>query len=249
MNDDLIKQLQRQNRLLKRALAVGCLAVVALFLTAAMEKEGRARFTEIDVERINVVEANGKPAVVIANSSRLPDPVLNGKTVKSSRGEMPGLIFFNTVGDECGGLIFKGKPNQQGRADAGMHFSMDRFGGDQQLAIGHYEAEGFMQTGLRIFDRGLAKDYEPLYEAYKNAPEGPEKAALREKWKEAGGRQIQRLFVGRTGGSDSAVILADKEGRPRIMITVTPAGEPKLDFLDEKGQVIQSLPNIPKKKP
>ena len=85
MNDDLIKQLQRQNRLLKRALAVGCLAVVALFLTAAMEKEGRARFTEIDVERINVVEANGKPAVVIANSSRLPDPVLNGKTVKSSR--------------------------------------------------------------------------------------------------------------------------------------------------------------------
>ncbi|RYZ88972.1 MAG: hypothetical protein EOP04_08080 [Proteobacteria bacterium] len=50
------------------------------------------------------------------------------------------------------------------------------------------------------------------------------------------------MFVGKTRGKSSALILADGKGLPRIMMTVTEKGEPKLVFLDEKGGVLQSFP-------
>src|SRR5690606_16097120 len=99
-----------------------------------------------------------------------------------------------------------------------------------------------METGLNIYDRGLEKDYAPLYEAYEQAPEGKEKERLKQRWIEAGGQQTQRVFVGKTRGKSSAVILADDQGRPRIMMLVSPDGRPELNFLDEAGNVTQSLP-------
>lgn len=83
---------------------------------------------------------------------------------------------------------------------------------------------------------------EALYRQYQAAPAGPEKEVLRQKWKDAGGEQTQRLFVGRTRGDSSALILADAAGRPRIVMTISPGGEPALDFMDDQGNVIQSLP-------
>lgn len=240
-NKLLIEQLKRQNVLLKRALGVAGVVMAVTLLGAAAPNTSRARFAEIDVERINVITAEGKPELVIANRQRLPAPVVDGKTLQSNRN-MPGLVFYNSLGDENGGLIFDGKLGANGKPEAGMHFSMDRFGGDQQLALGHYESGGTMESGLKVFDRGLQKDYEPLWEAYQKAAPGPEKDALLQRWKEAGGRQTNRLFVGKTRGQSSAVILADNQGKPRIMMTVAPDGKPALVFLDDAGKEIQRLP-------
>jgi hypothetical protein len=245
MSLELVSQLQQQNRLLKQSLGLAGIAVVVLLLVAAKTVEDRARFTEIDVERINVVNPNGKVEMVLANRTRLPKATSNGKESKSDR-HMPGLIFYNEAGDESGGLIFDGKLGADGKPKSGMHFSMDRFGGDQQLALGHYEGGGFMESGLNVYDRGLTRDYEPLFDAYQAAPEGAEKEVLKKKWMDAGGAQTTRLFVGKTRGRSSAVILADAKGAPRIMMLVTPDGKPMLSFMDEKGNVIQSLPQIAK---
>ena len=239
MNQELIRSLQRQNRLLKITIGLGCLALsVSLMVAADM---ARTHFNEIDVERINIVSKDGKKELVIANRDRLPGVVSDGKEAADHR-HMPGLLFYNEAGDECGGLIWNGKLDAKGKPQSGMHFSMDRFGGDQQLALGHYEGGGFMDTGLNVYDRGLSKDYGPLWQAYQSAQAGPGKDALKKKWEEAGGRQTSRVFVGRTRGQSSAVILADAKGRPRIMMLVTPEGQPSLQFLDEQGEVLQSLP-------
>lgn len=173
MDQQLVAELKRQNRLLKGGLAIAGVGLLAMLTMAAKSPDERARFRQIDVERINIVNPDGKPAIVLANSRNLPDPIQDGKTIKSDRGQMPGLIFFNSLGDEVGGLIFDGKLDDKGRPKAGMHFSMDRFGGD---------------------------------------------------WRPA------------------AVILADAKGRPKIMMLVTPEGKPQLNFLDDKGAIIQSLP-------
>lgn len=242
MSQDLVLSLQKQNRLLKQALgASGILAATAL-LIAAGGLAAKHRFRELDAERITIVDADGKPALVLANRSRLPRPVVNGREIASDRGGMPGLLFYNQAGDECGGLIYDGKLDAKGLPAGGVHFSMDRFGGDQQLALGHYEDGGSMESGLNIYDRGLAKDYEPLYEALQKAQDGPGKEALARRWEEAGGRQTPRLFVGKTRGRSSAVILADGQGRPRIMMLVSPEGRPMLNFLDADGKIVQSLP-------
>lgn len=245
----LVSELKRQNRLLRQVVAVGTAVLAIGVLSAATTGAGRARFTEIDVERINIITPEGKSELVLANRNRMPEPVTGGKQIKRDGPARPGIIFYNAAGDESGGLIFEGKLDDKGVPAAGMHFSMDRFGGDQQLALGHYEQNGTMTTGLNLYDRGLVKDYDPLWQAYQSAAAGPAKEDLLRRWKEAGGEQTRRLFVGKTPGKSSAVILADAKGRARIMMTVTPEGQPSLDFLDDEGKVMLHLPQPAKLAP
>ena len=243
MSHDLIQQLQRQNRLLRGLLTVCVVAATGALLTAAASTGGKARFAEIDVERINIVNPDGSRAMVLAGRGRLPGPVIDGREEARDGDDRPGIAFYNAEGNEVGGLIHDGRIDENGKPVGGVHFSMDRYGGDQQMALHHYERNGLMETGLTVFDRGLQAEYAPLYDAYEKAPPGPEKDALLQRWKEAGGRQTKRLFVGRTAGKSPAVVLADPQGRPRIMMLVTPDGEPSLQFMDEAGQVIQQLPS------
>jgi len=241
----VIAQLRRQNRILKILSAVALAFPLTLMLMGARSPGSKQVFSEIDVKRINIVNEDGSRSMVLAARGLLPDPVMGGKVVKTERSKMPGMLFYNGVGDEVGGLIYDGNIGKDGEPSGGVHLSMDRFGGDQQLALHHYEEGGSMETGLSVFDRGLSKQYEGIYEKYLAAPEGPEKEALLKQWKDAGGQQTQRLFVGRTLGKSSAVILADDSGNPRIIMSVTPGGKASLDFIDDKGDVIQSLPETP----
>lgn len=242
-NLPLVAELRRQNRLLKTGLALAIATLAGFGLMGAKPADGNARFDQIDVRRINLVNADGRTALMLASHGRIPDETtIGGRTVTSDRRDVAGLIFFGSNGDEVGGLIYDAKPGEDGKPHAGVHLSMDRYGGDQQLALHHYEGRGSMETGLSVYDRGLEKDYGPLWEEYLKTPDGPEKDALRQRWKDAGGQQTTRLFVGRTRGQSPAVILADPKGRPRLMMLVTPDGQPSLQFLDEHGEVLQSLP-------
>lgn len=242
MSNEILLQLQRQNRLLRGLLTVGVVAVAGALVAGAASSGSRARFAEIDVERINIVNPDGSRAMVLGGRGRLPGPVINGREQARDGDERPGIAFYNAEGDEVGGLIYDGRKGEDGHPVGGVHLSMDRHGGDQQMALHHYESGGGMETGLTVFDRGLFNEYAPLYEAWQKAAPGPEKDALLQRWKAAGGQQTKRLFVGRTVGRSPAVVLADPQGRPRIMMLVTPDGEPSLQFMDEAGDVIQRLP-------
>lgn len=232
--DPLVRSLQTQNRLLK----VGLVLVTALLCLAAAP--ARVKFQEIDVERINVITADGKREMVIANRHRLPGVVSNGVEAPDHR-HTAGVIYYNTAGDESGGFIWSGEAGKDGHGKQSMHLAMDRFGGDQQLALGYYENAGHMYTGLRVFDRGLERDYMPHWNAMQAAPAGPERERLKAQWEAAGGAQTERFFAGKTPGKSSALILSDGKGRPRLNIYVTEAGKTVFDFLDEKGEVIKSL--------
>jgi hypothetical protein len=64
----------------------------------------KQRFTEIDVERINVLEADGTVKLVIANRQRAPDQVMEGQSrARSENNKSPGITFFDDAGDEAGG--------------------------------------------------------------------------------------------------------------------------------------------------
>jgi len=101
------------------------------------------------------------------------------------------MPFFNEEGDEAGGLIYAGKAGKagkEGKGSGGVHLSMDRYGGDQQLALHHYESSGRMETGLSIHDRGLEKEYGPLYEAFSKLPA----ARSATPWWRGGARPVAR---------------------------------------------------------
>ena len=83
----------------------------ALFMLAGLASmvSGRAaktHFSEIDVERLNIVEKDGKLRLVIANKELTPGPVERGVPFGYGSGRRTGFIFYNDEGTECGGLAF-----------------------------------------------------------------------------------------------------------------------------------------------
>jgi hypothetical protein len=78
-------------------------AVLFTFLFASLNKT--QAFEEIDVERINIVEKTGELRMVISNQERQHPGIVNGKTIERETSRPPGMIFFNHLGDEMGGLI------------------------------------------------------------------------------------------------------------------------------------------------
>ena len=72
-------------------------------------------------------------------------------------------------------------------------------------------------------------------------PEGPERTAELQRVMAEGTFGRQRVWVGKTRDRESAVLLSDAMGRPRIRMRVAPDGASAIDFLAEDGSVIRSL--------
>ena len=124
----------------------GVLAIAAFTRTTA-----KPHFAEIDVERINIVEADGRVRLTISNAERSPGWVFNGTTVPG-RPKEAGMIFYNDEGEENGGLIFGGK-KVDGKAQSYGHLSFDEYDQDQDLTLDYQENNGVRNAGIRFFDR------------------------------------------------------------------------------------------------
>jgi hypothetical protein len=202
----------------------------------------KTKLTELDVERINIVDKDGKLKMVISNSERQHPGVIDGKTL--SRARPAGMLFFNDQGDECGGLSFQGN-QKDGHANAGALLAFDRFRQDQTVAIQYGESNGQYSAGLRVWDRpdtSLGEVVDKL-QAIQQMPDGPEKTLALQKLREVSGAGVaQRVFVGKTRERAAALTLSDPQGRPRLLLMVDAQGAPKLEFLDEKGGVVHRLP-------
>jgi hypothetical protein len=72
-------------------------------------------------------------------------------------------------------------------------------------------------------------------------------AALKE-LRENGEAFVNRLFIGKSWNKESLIYMSDAKGRMRLELSVEPSGNPKLNFLDENGKVIYSLPEDAKAK-
>ena|ERR1019366_1816415 len=110
--------IRRELRIHRTISGVSVLAIVLLTATAFQRPRG-TNLGEIAVERINVVEKNGRARMVIANSERQAPTVVNGVTLGSNRERPAGVIFFNDEGDEAGGLVVGGRG---GNAAASLTF-------------------------------------------------------------------------------------------------------------------------------
>ena len=53
---------------------------------------------------------------------------------------------------------------------------------------------------------------------------------------------VNRLIIGRGRNKSAFISLSDAKGKERIQILVAADGTPKINFLDEKGNVTYSLP-------
>jgi hypothetical protein len=202
----------------------------------------KVSFDQLDVKRINVREDDGTLRMIISNTSRAPGIIMHGKERPHPSGNRgAGIIFYNNEGSENGGLTFSGSKGPDGKVSGNGHLSFDQYEQDQVIQLTQNEYDGRRWAAMVVSDRpDAALDFD-LAERITKMPDGPEKTAALQKVRDDGTFGRQRLYVGKTRDRESAVMLSDAMGRPRIRMRVTPDGKASIDFLDEKGGVLRSV--------
>lgn len=221
-----------------------CLIITLLggsLLVLGFSSAQKQKFGEIDVERINVVEKDGKLDMVISNRERQHPGIVNGKIIKRDAPRPPGMIFFNHLGDEMGGFIF-------GDNGGNGHFgsiTFDKVKNDQTMGFRYLESDnGTYQSGLEMWQQpNIPSDVmiAKYKDAEKIADETKRKAAI-QVMVDNNEITTNRLFLGKRRDNSNELLMSDIKGRPRIRMQVAPDGTPKLDFMDEAGKVVYSLP-------
>ena len=125
-------KLEKEVRCLRIYAVVATLFCAIFLLSGFVMQSKKQKFKEIDVERINIMEKDGKLKMVISNAQRQHPGSVDRKIIPRQEGRPAGMIFFNERGDEVGGLIFSG---DTGKERFGSR-TFDKFRGDQTIAFG-----------------------------------------------------------------------------------------------------------------
>lgn len=221
--------------------------LLTVFSLSAFKQTQKAKFTEIDVERINIVEPNGHYRMVLSNRPRSIGPIAYGKPFGYPGGGRPGIIFFNDEGTENGGLTFTGK-TENGKFQSGVHMSFDQYNQDQVVVLNYQDDNGDRRTGLTFADRADVPIMELVaqLDSINKLPDGPEKVEARKKLmapRNGVPLYAERVYVGRNRAKAAVLNLSDRDGKPRIRLQVDSLGAASIEFLDAAGKVVSRLPN------
>ncbi len=233
----------------KSAFLSGVTATASVFIAISLLTGAKApppKFEEIDVGRINIREPDGTIRMIISNKAQFPGaPWKGGEKPRPDRRDFAGMIFANDEGTEIGGLITKGVIGKDGKPDAGLSLTFDRFRQDQVLQLLHYEQQGQNSTFLAIndepsLDKGDVVERMAKFQAVEALPQDQQQDELN-KLRAAGQLPANRVRLGTTPGKASTLMLADAQGRTRLRLMVTAEGQPMIQMLDEKGKVAKTI--------
>jgi hypothetical protein len=201
------------------------------------------KFLEIDVERINIVDNQGKIKMSLFESAHMPDPLLDGKSFPNIRQGIPasGIVFYNHEGDESGGLIFGSKEDDNGGYESSLSLTFDQYKQDQVLQMNTYEKNGLRNYGFSIYDRPnvpLSETIEKYQELQMQDDSDEKQKAISELFE----GHNQRAFFGKSQNGEVSVRLMDSKGKDRIRMVIDVNDVPRMEFLNEKGEVVYKLP-------
>jgi hypothetical protein len=210
----------------------------ALAMAAFIRAPARPHFKEIDVERINIVEADGRVRLTLSNAERSPGWMHRGKLIPG-RPKEAGMIFFNDEGEENGGLIFGGKKSGDTVESYG-HLSFDQYDQDQDMSLDYNEENGERREGLAFLDRPTVSLWDQVarFRALDSMPAGP----ARDSAKAAVFAGVaRRAYIGRNAKKTAMVELSDAAGHTRLRLAVDSAGAARIEFLDAAGKVTKRV--------
>jgi hypothetical protein len=246
----------RRIRVLQR-IVVGCVvasggalattAIVALRAPGPLASPGAppSKLGELTVERLNVVEPDGTPRMIISSRARFPGMFVRGTHLpRPDRRNSAGILFVNDEGTENGGLIQGGKLDENGKVAAGLSLTFDRFRQDQMLQLLLDEGDDGANAGVIINDQPSHKlfgidEMIRLDEETRGLAPAERDAAVK-RHKALGHLGHRRAYFGTRQGS-AKLVLNDSQGRPRLALGVSPSGEPSIELLDETGRPVRTF--------
>jgi hypothetical protein len=220
---------------------------LALVVLCGFGNKHKAEFDEIDVHRINVVEPDGTPRMIISNEDKRPGNFFKGEQHARPDRKGAGVYFYNNEGTEAGGLIYGSFLDKSGKIEeANVHLSFDQYNQDQIFSVDAGEERDGKFSMLRMND----VDDKPLIERV-NASERISKLPAEErksawaKFNETHPLMRTRVLLGRVNDKSAVLQLKDAEGRNRIVLKVAADGTPSIQLLDATGHVSRDISNIP----
>jgi hypothetical protein len=239
MEEKLLKQV---NALRIYNLLLTTILIAVIFLSF-INNNNRNKFEEIDVERINIIEKDGKLKMVISNQERQPEAITNGVKMKG-RGKAPGIILYNSLGDECGGFLFAGDSTE-----AGQILTFDQYKQDQIMSLQYNEnnRDGKRQRlyGLVISNKPDTITSDQTY-LRRRQIESIKDEKLRQselyKFDTSGIYGSNRLFVGKAWNDNYGMYLNDDKGRKKARFFIDKSNNARLEFYDDAGNVVSSYP-------
>ena len=241
--------LRREVLRLRRTNIVAITLLVIVSASAFWRGQTHTKFDEIDVQRINVREPDGKLRLTISSHARLPEVVVGGKSYPLRGGtgvQSAGLIFFNDEGNEDGGLIWAGHSRRNGyQASAALTF--DQFNQDETVSLGYDDVNRRREAGLTVIDRPdepiqiFAESAMAIRALKDTAEQRRRMQQFRQSLLARGAVPATRFFAGKRPDRSAIVVLSDPKGHPRLRLVVDSLGSPRIDFLDDSGRVMRSL--------
>lgn len=205
-----------------------------------------SKLDELTVGRLNVVEPDGTPRMIIASRARFPGSPIKGKEVaRPDRRDLAGILFVNDEGTENGGLVQNGQLDKDGKVVAGLSLTFDRFRQDQMVQLRLDENGGNTSAGLVINDQPSYQQISIDEIARMIQLPPAERDAELKRHRALGHFGHSRGYFGTRDGS-AELALKDPQGRPRLVLSVSPQGEASIALLDEDGRTVRTIgPHTP----
>jgi hypothetical protein len=204
-------------------------------------------FDKITVHRINIVEPDGTPRLIISDKAEFPGEFYKGKEITREDRRAAGMLFNNDEGTENGGMLFGGYRSADGKLHSSGHLSFDEYEQDQTLSMDTNQDGDTHETAYQINDNVgdtlLTPDVLAAFSRVHAMPEGAEKekarAALRAKYPLG---LPARASLERDADKSAVLRLRDPGGHTRILLRVAADGTPTMQFFDAAGKVTHQWP-------
>lgn len=228
------------------------MVTLAFAVTVGMGFVGSARgsgkvaeFDRIRVHRIDVVEPDGTPRLILADRAEYPGSFYHGREIdRPDRRDSAGMLFINDEGTEDGGLIYGGATSEGKRASF-SHLSFDQYEQDQTVVVGTaLNPDGTRMAGISLNDmpdESLTPALVDEVERIKAMPHGDARAAAWAAYQKKHPFGQERASLARQVDGSVGLELKDKGGRVRLELKVGDDGNPVIEFLDEQGQIRRSI--------
>ncbi|UOB18308.1 hypothetical protein [Abyssalbus ytuae] len=202
-------------------------------------------FKEIQAERLSIIGTDGNLYISISN----PEKQALATTHRvphnpDTKRDLPGIIFFNRVGDEVGGIYYDGTDEE---SYAGITFDQQK--NDQIMAImkDEYLDQGEWKRWYGMFfrERSDSIRVEKLYGQFLDKTKSmakEEKDAEYLKFKEYLDSEINvyRMFLGREESKNTGLFIYDSKGNERIKIYIDEFDNTRFEILDENGKKVNA---------
>lgn len=234
MHNEEIQILRKQVRQLRYLV----LSLGLLIIAGAVAAFSRGtRFTELTAERINIVEKDGTVKLVISNKARQHPGRMAGKDLPP-RVREAGLIFFNSDGDECGGLVY-----DNDKKGAGMAYSVDKYRDDQVMQLQYTEdlESRAKKYGLQLWSYGKDDALQERMDRYHALKKLNNDSLMRSglsTMRKEGLLATERLFIGKTYADEMGLFIKDQNGKLRIRMYIDKHNQPKIEMLDQNEKAI-----------